>query len=128
MPVPKEVLDKWDREDEAKEKERIARRKKQILEENQSVEHQLKTWPKEFEATRIGLKKFEYRLDDRDYQVGDVLTLKEYDPEQAQTWKGLDEARGYSGREISASVTYVLKGPAFGVPEGYAVMSIRRIQ
>ena len=60
--------------------------------------HELKTWPEYFEAIWDGRKNFEYRLNDRDYQVGDLLHLREYDPHTSE----------YSGREIVRSVTYVL--------------------
>lgn len=50
--------------------------------------HELKTWPDFFRDVADGRKKFEIRKDDRDYKVGDLLRLKEYDP-QTQTYTGL---------------------------------------
>lgn len=41
------------------------------------ITHELKTWPEFFEQTRNGRKKFELRRNDRAYQVGDQLLLKE---------------------------------------------------
>lgn len=75
--------------------------------------HELKTWPEPFEAVWLGTKLAEYRRDDRGFQVGDVLRLREYDP-QADT---------YSGRRIEARITHVAKGQLF--PEGYAMLSIQ---
>ncbi len=49
--------------------------------------HELKTWPRFFQASKIGLKNFEYRLNDRDFNVGDELVLKEWNP-VAQEYTG----------------------------------------
>ena len=75
-------------------------------------EHELKVWPEFFEALVDGRKTFEWRRDDRDYQVGDVLYLREW-----------SEAKGYSGRSIRRSVSYVLSGH-FGVPLEYVVLAL----
>lgn len=79
-----------------------------------SQTHVLKCWPAPWEAMRVGRKTFEYRLNDRDYQVGDVLVLQEYNPE-------LDSLT----REVLLMrVVYVLAGGQFGIPEKYCVMSV----
>lgn len=57
--------------------------------------HELKTYPKYFQETIEGNKPFEIRKNDRNFQVGDVLILKEWDNIK------------YSGREIGAVVRYV---------------------
>ena len=44
--------------------------------------HELKTWPQYFAAVRSGKKRFEIRRNDREFAVGDVLVLREFDPEQ----------------------------------------------
>lgn len=45
-------------------------------------EHLLKTWPSEWDAIRKGLKRFEWRIDDRPlgYRVGDTLVLRLFEP------------------------------------------------
>ena len=76
--------------------------------------HELKTWPEYFRATYFRLKNFEIRKEDRDFKVGDILDLKEYDPIE----------RRYSGRTLRAEVVY-LEGSGFpGLEKGYCVMGI----
>ena len=43
--------------------------------------HYLKCWPVYFGLVLSGAKQFELRKNDRNYQVGDVLILCEYDPD-----------------------------------------------
>jgi Domain of unknown function (DUF3850) len=48
--------------------------------------HELKTWPRYFRLLIAGKKHTEFRRYDRDFQPGDVLLLREYDPiEKAYT-------------------------------------------
>jgi len=75
--------------------------------------HELKIWPAQFEAVASGRKTFEFRLNDRDFQEGDVLILNRFDAAEQQ----------FTGESLSVLVTYVLKD-RFGVPEGYAVLGI----
>lgn len=76
--------------------------------------HELKTWPKFFQAILDGRKTFEARRNDRGFQEFDRLCLREYDP----------ETEAYTGRELSALVTYVMRGPAFGVEAAHVVMGL----
>jgi hypothetical protein len=82
-----------------------------------STVHELKTWPRPYEAVRAGIKRFEWRLNDREYQSGDVLHLREYEP------PGFIEMGKYTGRSLKARVTYVLSA-GFGLPAGYCVLSL----
>lgn len=77
--------------------------------------HELKTLPEYFQAVWERRKPFEVRKDDRRFQVGDGLRLREHTP----------DAAGYTGRWIFAKVTYVLHGGAFGVEPGHAVLGIQ---
>jgi hypothetical protein len=77
------------------------------------AEHVLKVWPEPFAALAEGRKTFEWRRDDRGFAVDDRLELREFDPARGQE----------TGRALEAGVSYVLRG-AFGVPEGYAVLSL----
>lgn len=77
--------------------------------------HDLKLWPEYFGPARDGLKNFEYRKNDRDYRVGDILRLREWSP----------ITMVYTGAEILRRVTMVLEG--FGLPEGHCIMSMKPI-
>lgn len=80
--------------------------------------HELKTWPKYFEAISENRKQFEVRKDDRGFQVGDVLHLKE--------WNEIQEI--YTGMELLVQVSYILKGGQFGIEEGFCVMGIKLLK
>lgn len=75
--------------------------------------HKLKCHPLPFQAIWDGRKRFEYRLNDRNYLVGDRLVLMEFDPATGR----------YSGREIYATICYGMAS-CFGLPEGYVVLSL----
>ena len=77
--------------------------------------HRLKAWPASYEPVFQGDKRTEWRRDDRGFEVGDVLVLEEFDP----------ETQTLTGRKMYREITHILRGPDFGVPEGYVVMSIR---
>lgn len=77
--------------------------------------HYLKTWPAPYSAVERGIKTFEYRKNDRNFCVGDVLVLEEWYQDE-----------GYTGRYLYVEVTYVLAA-GFGVPDGYCVMSITNL-
>jgi hypothetical protein len=79
--------------------------------------HELKTWPRFFEAVVSGAKPFEVRRNDRDFKVGDRLVLREW-----------NEKAGYTGQMCQQEVTYVLAGgPPFVTP-GYVVLGLRPLQ
>ncbi|TQP97153.1 DUF3850 domain-containing protein [Vibrio cholerae] len=55
--------------------------------------HELKIIPFYFELQLSGAKRFEVRCNDRNYQVGDILNLNEWDGEN------------YTGRSMTVEVT-----------------------
>ena len=75
--------------------------------------HELKTIQPYFDLIKFGIKKFEYRKDDRDFQVGDLLILQEYDALK----------KSYLGGEITASISYILRD-FDGLNPDYCVLSI----
>jgi hypothetical protein len=82
--------------------------------------HQLKTVNPFFEAVWRGTKTAEIRYNDRDYKVGDLLELKEYDA----------ETKTYIGRIIPVLVTHVLRADDIdldnsGLREGFVMLSFR---
>lgn len=92
--------------------------------------HELKTWPFYFGAIWAGTKAFEMRYNDRDFQSGDIVWLREWVP--ADDWH-ISRHGHYTGRSIKMLVTYVLfEHPAFEempefVPDGWCIMSLREI-
>lgn len=78
--------------------------------------HRLKTWRGPFYAVASGRKRFEWRRDDRGFAEGDLLELL--------CWDELLCEEVQQERPVLAEVTYVLRGPDHGVPEGYCVLSI----
>lgn len=85
-------------------------------------EHELKTDPTVFTHVYNGLKDFEIRKNDRDYQIGDTLILRE------TGYSGIGMKNGsplvYTGREIECEVNYILHGPIYGLQDGWVIMSI----
>lgn len=76
--------------------------------------HRLKTWPGPFQATKHGLKPFEFRKNDRNFASGDILILDEWDP-IGQKYTHDDP--------IVRAVTYILD-EGFGLPAGHVVMGL----
>jgi hypothetical protein len=73
--------------------------------------HELKVLPKYFLAISEGRKAFELRKDDRGFEVGDLLKLRE--------WDGND----FSGRFVFCKVTYILKDFQ-GLESDYVILGI----
>jgi hypothetical protein len=42
--------------------------------------HHVKSWPQYFKPIEAGLRTHELRRNDRDYNVGDLMVLEEFDP------------------------------------------------
>ena len=63
------------------------------------MEIEKKIWPEYFEKIASDEKKFELRLADFECKKGDILVLKEWNPDKKE----------YTGKVIKKEVTYVLK-------------------
>ena len=87
------------------------------------MRHELKTDPDVFNAVCEGMKSFEIRKDDRGFKEGDSLLLRKTDL-SAQDAFNKNESLGYTGEEIIVGVTYILRGPVYGLSEGWVIMSI----
>lgn len=87
--------------------------------------HELKTDPKPFQFSWDGNKKWEIRNNDRNFQVGDQLNLRE------TVYSGDDMALGdplkYTGRRIMCTVNYIMRGPMYGLASGWLVMSVENM-
>lgn len=77
--------------------------------------HELKLSSKHFDSVRDGSKAFELRFDDRNYAVGDILVLREF------------ENRKYTGRVCWREVTYKLCGYQ-GLQPGWCILGIRKVR
>lgn len=58
-----------------------------------------KSWPRHFEAIQSGQRKFDFRLGDDDFNVGDFIILEEWDPDTKQ----------YTGRTLKKKITHAAK-------------------
>ena len=70
-----------------------------------------------FEDVWNGLKTFELRKNDCDYQVGDYMVLREF----------LPTLKAYSGKVIMSRITYKLQGYT-GLQDGYCILGIQIIE
>jgi len=109
-----------------------------MSEQSVTSTHALKTWPAFFEAVLCEDKRHELRKWDREFSVGDVLRLREWDPDHRSPELELflaipeedrDDAEDprYTGRDVFVKVTYVTPRGVFGMPEHLCVMSIARL-
>lgn len=76
--------------------------------------HALKLLPVYFEPVKDKVKTFEIRKNDRGFEIGDILHLKEYDAINQE----------YTGRGCYRTIKYILNGPGYGLEEGYCILSI----
>jgi hypothetical protein len=75
--------------------------------------HELKILPNYFEDVMGGVKTFELRKYDRDYEVGDMITLKEWNDNH------------YTKRELFVEIVYILRDcPEYGLMDGYVILGI----
>jgi len=77
-------------------------------------EHDLKTWTCFYDEVIKGNKPWELRKNDRKFEVGDILNLRDWNPSTEK----------YTGRNKRFKVGYILQGGEFGLAEGYVIMSL----
>lgn len=90
------------------------------------TEHDLKIWPEFFDSIQSGEKTFDLRQEDnRHFDVGDILLLRELAPQWSQ----------YTGRKIRLRVTYLLRhnqnagcAATFGLRPNYVIMGLANEQ
>ena len=79
-------------------------------------EHELKVWPTFYGPLKRGEKPFEVRVNDRSYQRGETLYLREWDP----------DTKTYTGESCRKLITYTLSG--WGVSPGHIAMGLRDLE
>jgi len=84
-------------------------------------QHELKTDPIPFEAAIQGNKPFELRLNDRDYQVGDIVILNETQFSCEEMAEGSPLV--FTGRSLKRIITDVREG--YGLKDGYCVLGLK---
>lgn len=89
--------------------------------------HELKVWPEPFRSLMAGRKKHEIRKFDRDFEVGDLLILKEWDPTPVTSPEVPIGTRGYTGEEVKVRVSYITPPGTWGLPPDIGVLSIERL-
>lgn len=75
--------------------------------------HELKILPQYYEKVLNGEKRFEIRKDDRNFKIGDIIRLCEYDGKE------------FTGRDSLYNITYKLNGGEYGLEKGYCILSIK---
>lgn len=76
------------------------------------MEHELKTLPEYFIEVLNGAKPFEVRKNDRNYKVGDILVLNEWD------------GKNYTMRILKKKISYILDNPQY-CKKGYAILGFK---
>jgi Domain of unknown function (DUF3850) len=84
--------------------------------------HELRIWPEFFAEVLDGRRSYEYRKDDRNFRVGDILHLQEFSPPVAGAISGQ-----YTDRVIRAAVISICADRRIGIPEPYVILGIRLI-
>jgi ASC-1-like (ASCH) protein len=79
--------------------------------EKMPKKHELKTLPEYFNAVNRGLKTFEIRKNDRGFEVGDTLILKEI----------FTSSKEFTGRSLERKITYITD---YAQQENYVVMAM----
>ena len=75
--------------------------------------HEIKVWPSFYSDLVTYKKRFELRLNDRDYREGDLVTLKEWD----------NITKKYTGASFQVKIDYVLCDTMFGLKAGYCIFT-----
>lgn len=63
------------------------------------MKHELKIWPQYYARVKDGSKTFEIRDNDRGFQMGDELTLREWDPRKQNAAADKSQVIGYTNSE-----------------------------
>lgn len=83
--------------------------------------HQLKTDPEPFREVLDGHKTFELRFNDRNFQTGNIIILRQTRYSQAEMACG--KPLEYTGAEVRKIAGYILR-EGYGLPSGYCIISL----
>jgi len=67
--------------------------------EQEEKVHMVKSWVGLFDSLYSGVRKFDLRVNDRDYKTGDKIHFFEYDPDKEQI----------TGRNVERKITYIMR-------------------
>lgn len=77
--------------------------------------HEVKILEEFAEAHAQGLKPWEIRYNDRDYQVGDIIKFNV-----------IDKNRNPVGTTYKLKISYMIKGKRFGIEKGFCIMTLTK--
>lgn len=77
--------------------------------------HKIKVHSQPLADVISGIKKAEFRLNDRGYEVNDILWLEEYIPNNNGTGK-------YTGKSTLRVITHIQEG--YGIPKDFMMLSL----
>lgn len=80
-----------------------------------SKEHEIKLSSEYFDDVKNGIKTFEIRKNDRDYNINDILVMREY-----------TENKEYTGRYLEAVIIYILNNESF-LQKDYVALGIKSV-
>lgn len=75
------------------------------------MRHELKCWPVFFQSVADRVKNFELRKNDRNFKVGDIIVLMEYEPIRER----------WTGRSRTRKVKSILQN-FYGLKKGYCIL------
>ena len=84
--------------------------------------HELKTDPEPFMDVWKCIKTFELRKNDRDFQIGDTLILRQTE-HSAADMKSKGLPLQYTGRKFVCTIAYILRD-GYGLQDGYVILGI----
>ncbi|WP_460293781.1 DUF3850 domain-containing protein [Clostridium tertium] len=88
--------------------------------------HELKILPQYFNDVKSEKKSFELRKNDRDFEIEDILILKEFNPhEKYETMKD-DVYSNFSGKKALRQIIYILTDIE-GLNKDYAILGVEPI-
>jgi len=87
--------------------------------------HDLKTDSDVFKASDDGVKPYEIRKDDRNFEVGDTLVLRETESTGAEMAKGAPLE--YTGNILKLMVVHKLKD-VYGLKSGWCILAVEKMR